>query len=1323
MEKKELSNFSDDSSFLKFSKKELFLAALETIKSLNFDEKYFICPFLTPSGLLCTESAGKDYFLLSELYLMVDSKEKEIEIELNNQSIKEWLVPEFIKNKAKLTISSNISCLGNIFYKIAIAFNKDPKNQIKINDDPLIKELIENCVKTNIKERWSLEKIDEFVNEKDFEEKEEEEEEEKEQNIEKEELKEKDNENQNINLKEIKEFEKNNYNLNEINNMEGNNSNDTGFNKNNEGSIKLNNKKVSNYNAKFGKEKNDFQEEIEINNEKIEKLNEELEKTEENLKKEKDNGEKRKKGEQNERKENEEKEKQEREKNEKEKKEKEIERKKNEELEKKRKEYVNLQKEKKRQEREKELKEKKKREEEERKKREQIHIKNYPDGISSLFENIENKEIKFIHLEIKFLKEEKDIEIFDIFGPSKQGYRFVKMESNKYYVVFPFYKFSNLKSIIIGIRDIVKKESIDNKTISGEHLRFDNQLNQWELNLLKKDNYETIFNIYNVPIEINKINYLKFLDKLKLKNYKFTLDCIREITSTLNYQEILDLIMETGGINELSELLIKIIIDRKIDIYHISHYLESHKNNKFKNNFYEMAPNIIYLVYSKDTQNEEKKEINHIEEINYEQRKYLLCLDPNIPINLYPNNYQKDLVKKSVENLGKSSLEETKNLEIKRKEITNKLSEFNKNQKINGLEEITCILTDTTVKKLSQLEYGILANIPIIIQGFTSAGKSFLSTVASKINKRECLSTALSEHTTTEDLLGRDVIKNDSSIKFIPGILLLAYKEGKTLILDECDLAKPEILSCILGSLTKNELIICNQTFRKMDGYNVILTMNGEVKGFNEKQRNILTSNILSKFILIPFDEMEKEECQEIFKNLLDKYGSNKDYIKNINVFIELHQKLIDDMKDKEEMKNNIKSIDPIVTLRNLKYCCYLSRNKIHPRISAEISYIARFPKNERKSFENLLNKLGNIEKNKELTAEIEKSIKDNFLFYNETYKQAIYLALTALKEGLHPLLIGEKGCGLTTVAKLVASISSNNNYEFLLCSSETSVEDLIGCYQPQIRNKNRMQDLSSYIKWHDGPVPRAGKKGVPIILDNINYSKAQVIECLNPLLEENSKYNKVEYNILEKESEGPIQMNKGFSIIGTMVINKENKNSISKALMNRFVAIYIDNDIKIDDKNLKIIIENTGKKIDKQIKEANNIFNKNKNEDDKYESLSDSDSNNESNEIEDNENIIKNEDKKNENRDIPEWFNIKGISGNTIKEIQNYFKKEKIREKSLKKLIKKISKLFLVYERIHTYGFTMEDCDDFIDLKFKKSNDIYIKLQKLMLLDSQILF
>ena len=103
-----------------------------------------------------------------------------------------------------------------------------------------------------------------------------------------------------------------------------------------------------------------------------------------------------------------------------------------------------------------------------------------------------------------------------------------------------------------------------------------------------------------------------------------------------------------------------------------------------------------------------------------------------------------------------------------KEKIKKQLSDYNQNQKLNNSKEIACILTDNTVKKISQLESGIQVNIPMIIQGFTSAGKSFLSNVASKINNRECLSTALSEHTTTEDFLRRDIIKDDSSITLIP---------------------------------------------------------------------------------------------------------------------------------------------------------------------------------------------------------------------------------------------------------------------------------------------------------------------------------------------------------------------------------------------------------------------------------------------------------------------------------------------------------------------------------------------------------------------------
>ena len=113
LSKTNLPSFSGDDSFIDFSKSELLLSALETIKNLKSKENYyFVCPYITSSDLLYTESSGKEYFLLSEIFLKVDSKEKEINIELNdrNKNIKEWLAPEFVKNKAKLSYESNIAC-------------------------------------------------------------------------------------------------------------------------------------------------------------------------------------------------------------------------------------------------------------------------------------------------------------------------------------------------------------------------------------------------------------------------------------------------------------------------------------------------------------------------------------------------------------------------------------------------------------------------------------------------------------------------------------------------------------------------------------------------------------------------------------------------------------------------------------------------------------------------------------------------------------------------------------------------------------------------------------------------------------------------------------------------------------------------------------------------------------------------------------------------------------------------------------------------------------------------------------------------------------
>ena len=308
----------------------------------------------------------------------------------------------------------------------------------------------------------------------------------------------------------------------------------------------------------------------------------------------------------------------------------------------------------------------------------------------------------------------------------------------------------------------------------------------------------------------------------------------------------------------------------------------------------------------------------------------------------------------------------------------------------------------------------------------------------------------LSEHTTVEDLLGRDLIDENNVISFYKGIVLDAYTEGKIVILDECDLASSEVLSCILETITNDEITIKNKIYYKNDNYMVILTMNGESVGFDKNQRNVLSSHLLCKFNITNFRGIDKNESEKIFKEQIEK-----SQIKDINSsnFIELHEK----MNNKEQ-----KTIEPIVTLRNLKNSILLIKNGISQRISAEISYTRRFPEEERKEFENILNKFGELELDKELREKIKNKFEEKNILYDDNYIIAIYLALIACKKCFHPLLIGKNGIGLTKAAKILAELyfeeheeyekneekkedeKNDKKYKILLCCSEVSNEDII---------------------------------------------------------------------------------------------------------------------------------------------------------------------------------------------------------------------------------------------------------------------------------------
>ena len=200
--------------------------------------------------------------------------------------------------------------------------------------------------------------------------------------------------------------------------------------------------------------------------------------------------------------------------------------------------------------------------------------------------------------------------------------------------------------------------------------------------------------------------------------------------------------------------------------------------------------------------------------------------------------------------------------------------------------------------------------------------------------------------------------------------------------------------------------------------------------------------------------------------------------------------------------------------------------------------------------------------------------------------------------------------------------------------------------------------------------------------MDNINYSKPQVIECLNSLLEENFKNNQMNFNFIEHEFDKPKKIKQNFIMIGTMRIddNDDEKKIISKALMNRFVSIYVD-EININEQ-FKNIISITVNKLKEEIQKMN-------------------------------ENLL-------QSNDYPTWYPIKEILDEDINNIINILNKKKTQFKNIKDIVSKATKLLFIYERTKDFDFSIEDSYNILEDNF---NELVKNKNKMDQLINNILF
>ena len=467
------------------------------------------------------------------------------------------------------------------------------------------------------------------------------------------------------------------------------------------------------------------------------------------------------------------------------------------------------------------------------------------------------------------------------------------------------------------------------------------------------------------------------------------------------------------------------------------------------------------------------------------------------------------------------------------------------------------IETDEIKYRASKIRRSLDAKIPVLLIGQTGTGKTAIAEYV--FEGDEIVQFNFSAETTIDQLIGYPTIEN-SKLTFHFGPFADAFINGKSLILDEFNLAHEDVLQCIEAALDSKFLYIDdpmqgNRKYAMHLSFKLIATQN-EVEQEFAKKRNKLTTKLISKFNTFIFNPLSPQDFYKIGAPLI-----NPAFSSSIEPLINFHMEWI------EITKNDPTNITQF-TIRNFLNTI-LSLQITPPTQAIPLYYGSSYSRNNP-----LIQKLQSIiEKyfpiiypNAELNIPYEE-LENAYL--NPVLKDVIEKIYLLSSNEQPILLVGPDGCGKTQIAKWAAQLISPNGYNMMVCTPETNISDLIGNYVP-ISSDNSVEGINNLpVQWVDGPIIKSITDKKCIILDQIECALPQIIERINPLFDAYSKKApgmSTPFFVNERPGNNTIPIKDGFKLIATSSISDINK--LSPAILNRFSIVYVDNQLESLQKN-----------------------------------------------------------------------------------------------------------------------------------------------------------
>lgn len=489
------------------------------------------------------------------------------------------------------------------------------------------------------------------------------------------------------------------------------------------------------------------------------------------------------------------------------------------------------------------------------------------------------------------------------------------------------------------------------------------------------------------------------------------------------------------------------------------------------------------------------------------------------------------------------------------------------------------ILTQTVRKNLRDIARIVsLGRLPVLLQGDTSVGKTSLITYIAKASGNYCVRINNHEHTDLQEYIGSYATDASGKLVFKEGILVEAMRKGHWIILDELNLAPSDVLEALNRVLDDNRELFIPETQKvvKADpNFMLFATQNppGLYGG-----RKMLSRAFRNRFVELHFDEIPKNELETILHqrcHVPPAYSK-----KMIAVMAELQLR--------RRGSAAVQGKDGFITLRDLfrwgqryKHASkeMLTDDKFYDwdQHIADEGYLILAGKvrqvDERRIIEEVIEKhikrkvspkdLFNLHQG---TSPVTKSILEMILnnrlqefshvvwTYNMSRLAVLIAKAFTFNEPV--LLVGETGCGKTTICQVLATLKSRRLLS-VNCHMHTESSDFLGGLRP-VRQYKKDGHL---FEWVDGPLIKAMESGDMFLADEISLADDSVLERLNSLLEPERQLVLAERGVEENSDIVVITAQENFHFIGTMNPGGDfGKKELSPALRNRFTEIWCDN-------------------------------------------------------------------------------------------------------------------------------------------------------------------